>query len=97
MLRCWRLYFDIKWNISKVNKQWMSVIDPNCLQNNQCLHWIISKKNTLGNVRWMTHDVAIPWSLFWIIFGIIDDVAIAVIFLHGICNNNYYVNYNSFI
>ena len=78
MLRYWRLYFDVKWNISKVNKQWISVIDLNCLQNSQCLHWIISKKNILGNVRWMTYYIAIPWSLFWIIFGIIfgiiDDI-----------------------
>ena len=84
MLRCWRLYFDVKWNISKVNKQWISVIDPNCLQNIQCLHWIISKKNTLRNVRWMTYYTAITRSLFWIIFGIIfgivDDIAIAVIY-----------------
>ena len=76
MLRCWMLYFDVKWNISKVNKQWMSVMDPNCLQNNQCLHWIISKKNTMGNVRWMFYYIAITWSLFWII----DDIAIAVIY-----------------
>eukprot|EP01084_Bolivina_argentea_P122474 217022_1 len=68
--RYWLITFDIKWNILMSNEQWMSVINPS-LSNKIKSTFIVRNKNTLGNIRWISYHILIPWNILWFIYIII--------------------------
>eukprot|EP01084_Bolivina_argentea_P075850 137461_1 len=66
----WRFFmisYDMKFEIATNNKQWQYIINPSSIQLTES-KWIIQKKNTYGNARWIGKHFILPWVVFWFIY-----------------------------
>eukprot|EP01084_Bolivina_argentea_P258319 435468_1 len=64
--RYWMIYVNMRWNLMMTNKKWMHIINPHTL-NLITKHWIVTKRNTLGNMKWFGRYVILPSIIIWYI------------------------------
>eukprot|EP01084_Bolivina_argentea_P074810 135686_1 len=94
-LRFWAIFYDLKWNVSVMNQQWICIIDHTVIDTKP--PWFISHKSSFGNIRWMICRAVIPWCIFcclWISAMTINQFFIA--WKYGMISNLIFYSFAQF-